>query len=158
MLITNYSPMPPARSFKRLVVDTKAMTLLEIIIVIALLGSLMVYLVSNLTSVSDTAKEDQARLAMGGISQALQMYRVHNNRFPTTEQGLSALINNPGSTRTWRGPYIEVEKLKDPWGNDFGYEVSGRNFRIISPGYDGVLGNEDDISYPESNPSSETTP
>lgn len=129
--------------------DERALTLLEIIIVIALLGSLMVYLVSNLTSVGDAAKEDQARLAMGGIAQALQMYRVHNNRYPTVDQGLDALLRNPGSARTWRGPYIEADKLNDPWGSPFSYEIDGRNFRLISPGFDGVVGNEDDISYPD---------
>ncbi|MCY4381025.1 MAG: type II secretion system major pseudopilin GspG [Proteobacteria bacterium] len=133
----------------RSLVDSKAMTLLEIIIVVALLGTLMTYLVTTLTSGSDSAKEDQARLGMGNIAQALQLYRVHNNRYPTTEQSLSALLVNPGSTRSWRGPYIEEEKLNDPWGVPFSYEASGREFRIISSGLDGEFGSEDDISYPE---------
>lgn len=134
----------------------KGLTILEIIIVIALLGSLMVYLITNLTGVSEGAKEDQARLAMGNISQSLQMYRVHNHRLPTTDQGLDALITNPSDTRTWRGPYIEQKKLIDPWGNPFSYELAGRDFRIISPGYDGVVGNEDDISFPDDAPSEGT--
>ncbi|MCY4443932.1 MAG: type II secretion system major pseudopilin GspG [Proteobacteria bacterium] len=125
------------------------MTLLEIIIVVALLGSLMVYLVSNLTGVSDSAKVDQAGLAMGQIGQSLNLYRIHNNRYPTNEQGLSALITNPGID-TWRHPYIDSQdKLKDPWGNPFNYESSGREYRITSNGVDGIPGNEDDISYPK---------
>ena len=126
----------------------KAMTLLEIIIVIALLGGLFVYLATNLTSQSDSAKEDQARLAMGQISQALQIYRIHNNRYPTSEQGLQALVSNPGGS-SWRGPYIETNKLKDPWGNDFSYQSVGKEFKIISPGLDGIQGNEDDVFFPE---------
>ena len=125
------------------------MTLLEIIIVVALLGTLMTYLVTTLTSSSDSAKEDQARLAMGQIAQALQLYRVHNNQYPSTEQSLSALVSNPGTTRSWRGPYIEEEKLKDPWGASFEYEASGREFKIISSGLDGEMGSDDDIFFPE---------
>lgn len=127
----------------------KGMTLIEIIIVVALLGTLMTYLVSNLTSVSESAKEDQAKLAMGVISQSLQMYRVHNNNYPTSSQGLQALLANPGSSRKWRGPYIEEEKLVDPWGLEFNYEAEGRNYKITSAGADGAIGTEDDLSYPE---------
>ena len=119
-------------------VAQRGMTLIEIIIVVALLGTLMTYLVSNLTDVSESAKEDQARLGMGVISQSLQMYRVHNNSYPTSSQGLQALVANPGSSRRWRGPYIEEEKLMDPWGLEFTYEAEGRNFRIISAGADGA--------------------
>jgi general secretion pathway protein G len=125
------------------------MSLIEIIIVVALLGTLMAYMVSNLIGTSNNAKIDQAKLGMGVIQQSLQMYRIHNNRYPTTEQGFQALLANPGDSKTWRGPYIEENKLKDPWSVDFVYESDGRNFKIISAGPDGTMGNEDDISFPE---------
>jgi len=51
--------------------------------------------------------------------------------------------------KTWRGPYIEDNKLKDPWGNDFGYESDGRSFKLHCAGGDGQMGTEDDINYPE---------
>lgn len=155
-LIQNHSAM--LRGLRKQLKDQQAMTLLEIILVVALLGTLMTYLVSTLTSQSDTAKEDQSRLAMGQIANALQLYRVHTNRYPTTEQGLIALVTNPGGTvRSWRGPYIEEEKLKDPWGIDFDYEALGRTFKITTYGLDGVMGTEDDISYPESRSSSDAS-
>ena len=125
------------------------LTLIEIIIVIALLGTLMTYLVSKLTNVADSAKVDQAKIGMGNISSALQLYRVHLSRYPTTEQGLNALLTDPGSDKKWRGPYIESEKLKDPWGKDFGYSSDGRDYKITSAGMDGNEGSEDDIVYPE---------
>ena len=68
------------------------MTLLEIIIVVALLGTLGVYLITNLTQQADTAKIDQTKLAIGNIRQALQLYRVHLKKFPTTDAGLQVLL------------------------------------------------------------------
>lgn len=126
-----------------------AMTLLEIIIVIALLGTLMTVLVTNLTSVQDGAMVDQAKLGMGTVANKLTLYRVQNSSYPTTDQGLEALVSNPGSSRRWRGPYIEKEKLNDPWGNPYSYEADGRVFKITSAGMDQIEGTEDDISYPE---------
>lgn len=129
--------------------SSSGMTLLEIIIVVALLGTLMAILVRNLTDTADQAKIDQTKIAMGNIAQSLQLYRVHNNSYPTTSQGLDALVTNPGESPRWRGPYIEKDKLKDPWGNDFGYNSDGRKYEIISAGPDGQFETEDDIRYPE---------
>jgi general secretion pathway protein G len=126
----------------------KGMTLIEIIIVVALLATLMAILVTNITKQGDEARVDQARIGMGGIAQALQMYRVHNNSYPTTQQGLGALVTDPGNASRWRGPYIEKEKLLDPWSNEYGYESDGRKFQIISGGLDGQIGGADDIFYP----------
>ena len=130
----------------------RGMSLIEIIIVVALLGTLMAYMVSNLIGQSEEAKKDETKLAQGVISQSLQMYRIHNNKYPGD---LNGLLTNPGDAKSWRGPYIESNKLKDPWGNDFHYESDGRNYKIISSGPDGQFGNEDDITYPaEDKPSS----
>ena len=83
----------------------RGMSLIEIIIVVALLGTLMAYMVSNLIGQSEEAKKDQTKLAMGVIQQSLQMYRIHNNKYPGSDQGLKALLDNPGDAKTWRGPY-----------------------------------------------------
>jgi general secretion pathway protein G len=144
-----------ARLARPLATGERGMSLIEIIIVVALLGTLMAYMVSNLIGQSEEAKKDQTKLAQGVISQSLQMYRIHNNKYPPD---LNALLTNPGDTKSWRGPYIEANKLKDPWGNDFKYESDGRNYKIISPGPDGQFGNEDDISYPEEQGASPPSP
>jgi general secretion pathway protein G len=115
----------------------KAMTLLEIIIVVALLGTLMAILVNNLTSSQDSAREGQAEIGMGGIAQALQLYRVNNMVYPTTAQGLGALVSYPGNAKAWRGPYLDKEKLNDPWGNAYEYTSDGRAFEIVSGGIPG---------------------
>lgn len=130
--------------------NSKGMTLIEIIIVIALLATLMAILATNVMKTAESAKEDQARIAMQSLAQALQMYRVHNYKYPTTEQGLDALLRDPGSTKRWRGPYVESEqKLNDPWGNRLEYESDGTVFRMTSMGTDGQLGTANDIHFPE---------
>ena len=130
--------------------NQKGMSLIEIIIVIALMGTLMAIVLQTLTGKQETAMEDAAKLAMAQLDNDLQMFKVHNYKYPTTDQGLQALVTEPGSSKRWRGPYTEKKKLKDPWGNEFSYEsADGSAFKIISPGIDGNLGTEDDISYPE---------
>ncbi len=129
--------------------SASGMTLIEIIIVVALLGTLMTYLVTTLTTTADEAKRDQAKLAMGNISQALQLYRVHNSKYPPSDKGLDALVNNPGDVKSWRGPYIEKEKLLDPWQKDFRYESDGRVYKMTSGGIDEEFDTPDDVTYPE---------
>ncbi len=152
-----HSKLTAALNPRFLAQGERGMSLIEIIIVVALLGTLMAYMVSNLVGRSDEAKKDQAKLAQGVISQSLQMYRIHNNKYPTTDQGLKALVANPGGDAKWRGPYIEENKLKDPWDGDFTYDSDGRDYKIISPGPDGTAGNDDDITYPEA-PAAPKTP
>jgi len=127
----------------------KGMTLIEIIIVIALLGTLMTILVTNIVNTGDEARKDQARIAMGGIAQALQLYRVHNNRYPNTAEGLDALVTDPGTSKRWKGPYIEKNKLVDPWSTPYDYTSDGRKYEITSAGIDTTMGTEEDIHYPE---------
>ena len=97
------------------------MSIIEILIVIALMGTVMALLVSNLTDSQDSAMEDAARLGMTQLETNLQMYKVHNFRYPTTEQGLGALVTKPSGAKRWRGPYTVENKLQDPWGNDLDY-------------------------------------
>jgi len=145
-----FSATAKTSSRSRVLGGDEGMSLIEIIIVVALLGTLMAYMVSNLMDQADQAKVDSTKLAMGNIDQKLQMYRIHNNKYPTTDQSLNALMTAPGDAKGWRGPYIEANKLVDPWDQPFTYECSdGRNFKIISGGKDQQVGTEDDIVYPE---------
>ena len=126
------------------------MTIIEILIVIALMGVVMTLVVSNLTDTQDQAMRDATRLGMGQLDSNLQMYKIHNFRYPTTEQGLQALVTKPSSGATrWRGPYAEESKIRDAWDNPYEYSAEGKSFKIISPGPDGIVGNEDDVVYPE---------
>ncbi len=113
--------------------SSRGMTLIEIIIVVALLATLMAILVTNVMQKADQAKEDSAKIGMAKLSQNLQLYKVHNNKFPTTDQGLQALLKDPGTdSKRWRGPYADPQEVKDPWGNDYGYESDGTTMKITS--------------------------
>jgi general secretion pathway protein G len=127
----------------------RGMTIIEILIVIALMGTILTLIATNILNVGEGARRDAAVIAMQKIQSSLDMYRIHNYRYPSTEQGLRALVVQPADNNRWRGPYIDDKQLEDPWGNTYSYESDGRTFRIISPGPDGVLGTEDDLVYPE---------
>lgn len=126
------------------------MSMIEIMMVVSLIGILMAYVVRNVMGAAENAKKDQTKIAFNIIVQDLQRYKLDNNRYPTTEQGLNALLNPPGGdAKNWRGPYTEENKIQDPWSEKFGYESDGRTFKIISGGPDTTIGTEDDIVYPD---------
>jgi general secretion pathway protein G len=127
----------------------RGMTIIEILIVIALLGTIMAVLVSRLLDKSDQAKSDLATVSMGQLKNALDLYRLKNSRYPTTEEGLQALVEQPATAKNWGGPYAEAGQINDPWNQPYRYESSGpKNFKIISVGADGQEGTEDDVVYP----------
>jgi general secretion pathway protein G len=110
----------------------------------------MTIIVRNVMESAERAKEDQAKIGMNMLIQDLQRYRLDNNKYPTTEQGLNALVANPGGdAKNWRGPYTEENKINDPWQNPYQYESDGRNVKITSGGSDGTVGTADDVVYPE---------
>jgi len=129
---------------------TSGMSMIEIMIVVSLIGILMSFIVRNVMGAAENAKKDQTKIVFNVLVQDLQRYKLDNNKYPTTEQGLSALLANPGGdVRNWRGPYTEENKTQDPWGENLSYESDGRAIKIISGGPNGVVGDEDDIVYPE---------
>jgi general secretion pathway protein G len=112
--------------------NSRGFTLIEIIIVVALLATLLAILVTNITQRAESAKEDASQIAMAKVAQALSLYKVHNNKYPTTEQGLQALLQDPGGdSKRWRGPYMDQGEVKDGWANDLGYESDGNTYKII---------------------------
>ncbi len=123
-------------------------TLIEILVVIAVVA-ILASLVSPMVfrNVSD-AKATAARAQIEIFVLALGSYRLDNDRFPTTEQGLRALRVAPGEEEapSWRGPYLQKEVPLDPWGNPFEYrspgEVNQGSYDLVSFGRDGEEGGE----------------
>ena len=124
-------------------------TLLEIMIVIVILGILAWQVVPRIMGKPEEARRLKARMDIASLETALKMYKLDNGVYPSTEQGLQALIEAPTIgqlPRKWReGGYLEKGKIpKDPWENDFVYLSPGLNgdFDLISYGNDGQPGGE----------------
>lgn len=138
------------RTAKRLLRANQGFTLIELLVVILILGLLAGIVGPKLFGEADKAKQTKARVQIENLSSALKMYKIDNGRFPTSEQGLEALVVQPQSgdiPKKWKkGGYLAKKKIpKDPWGNDYVYLCPGVNddFDITSYGADGVPGGED---------------
>jgi general secretion pathway protein G len=127
----------------------RGFTLIELMVVIVILGILAGLIIPRIMGRPDEARQTKARIMIEGIETAMKLYRLDNGFYPTTEQGLRALVE--ASTiqpvpRNWReGGYLEKGKVpKDPWGNDFAYLCPGTQgeFDLISYGADGQPGGE----------------
>ena len=128
----------------------QGMTIIEILIVIALMSTIMAVLVTKLLDKSDSAKADLTGVLQSKLDESLTMYKLDTARYPTTEEGLQALIEGPATARNWKGPYTEAEKLNDTWGKPLQYElINARTFKITSAGSDGEFGTDDDIIFPK---------
>ena len=130
--------------------DCRGFSLIELMVVIVILGILAALIAPRLIGRTDDAKIVQAQVQIEGFETALKLYRLDNGIYPSTEQGLQALIQQPETEpvpRKWRaGGYLEKTKVpQDPWGNDFIYLSPGTHgdYDIVSYGADGVQGGED---------------
>ena len=133
----------------------KGLTLIEILVVVAILGLLAALVVPNVIGRGEQARVDIARANLQSIANALDMYRMDNGRYPTTEEGLEALVEEPQSARNWNPEGYLSEVPRDPWGNEYRYISPGRDgpFDLYSLGADGSEGGEGydaEISYRDS--------
>lgn len=125
-------------------------TLIELMVVIVILGILAGLIVPRIMGRPDEAKQLKAKMQIESIETALKLYKLDNGSYPSTDQGLEALVARPDTPpvpRKWRdGGYLEKGRVpKDPWGNSFVYLSPGVHgeYDIASFGADGVSGGED---------------
>lgn len=122
-------------------------TLLEVMVVVVILGILAALVVPKIISRPDEARVMAAKQDIASLMQALKLYRLDNQRYPVTEQGLQALASRPTTAplpTNWKaGGYVE-RLPKDPWGNPYQYLNPGMRgeIDIFSLGADGALGGE----------------
>jgi len=128
------------RSFKQ-----QGMTLIEILVVLVLIGIVMGILGGNFIGRGEKAKADAAKIEIGQIGQALDLYKLETGRYPSSSEGLQALVTAPAGATNWNGPYWKKSSIpKDPWGNDYRYTSPGQKgaYDIVSLGADGKEGGD----------------
>lgn len=103
-------------------------SLIELLVVLVILGLLVGVVAPQVMKHVGKAKSDTARLQIEDLGAALDLYYLETGEYPTTEQGLSALITAPSDVNNWNGPYLKKKKIpKDPWNREFSYLYPGEN-------------------------------
>jgi general secretion pathway protein G len=125
----------------------RGFTLIEVLVVVVIIAVLASIVAPNVFRHVDTAKNVAARAQISTLSAALDVYRLDNGRYPTTEQGLAALWQAPSigpRPTNWRGPYLRQTIPADPWGAPYLYRSPGEHapttFDLSSLGSDGAVG------------------
>lgn len=125
-----------------LVKSSAGFTLIEILVVMAIIGMLAVMVAPNIFNQQAGAQRDAAMSQISSLETALATYRLDVGEYPDSLEGL---LSNDTGRAAWNGPYLNRSAVpKDPWGNDYVYDVDGRQFTLISYGPDGAQGGEDD--------------
>jgi general secretion pathway protein G len=127
----------------------RGFTLIELLLVLVILAALAAVVVPKFTRRGVEAKITAARTSISNMETVLDAFEIDAGRYPTTEEGLRALVEQPASVTEWKGPYLSHGVPNDPWGNPFGYRCPGQHntsgYDLYSFGPDGQEGGDDDI-------------
>ena len=125
-------------------VNQRGFTLMELLVVLAILGLLMGLVGPQVLNQLGGAKTKTAALQIADLEQTLEMYKLDVGRFPNTQQGLDALVNKPAGVVGWNGPYLKSDVPLDPWNGDYVYTYPGEHgdFDIVTYGQDGAPGGD----------------
>lgn len=133
-----------------------AFTLIEIMLVVIIIGILAAMVIPNIAGRGEQARVSAARADIdANLTSALDLYELDNGQYPTTEQGLKALLEKPSSAPApaiWNGPYLKKKRMPfDPWGREYRYVSPGAHnteeFDLFSYGQDGVEGRDDIVNW-----------
>ena len=119
----------------------KGFTLVELLVVLAILGMLAALVGPQVLNQLGGAKSKSAAIQISDLEQALELYKLDVGKFPASEEGLNALVRQPSGATGWNGPYLKKGEVPDdPWGNPYEYRYSGDMPEIVSYGADGRSG------------------
>lgn len=128
-------------------------TLLELLVVMVIIGLLASYVAPRYFDQIGKSEVKAVRAQLDAFDKALGTYRLDAGHYPSTEQGLNALIARPSNEPKWSGPYLSKALPTDPWGNPYLYKIpgdAGHDFELGSLGKDGRVGGtgtDEDISF-----------
>jgi general secretion pathway protein G len=123
----------------------RGFTLVEILVVITIIGLIMGLVGPRVLNYLTESKAKAAKIQIESFASALDLYFLDNGRYPNTSEGLGALVQRPGSTMSWNGPYLKGATVpNDPWGNAYLYRSPGQHgtYDIVSYGADGQEGGQ----------------
>ena len=115
-------------------------TLIELLVVMVIMASLVALVVPNLLGQVDKAKPKTARTQIEHFATAVEMFKLDVGRYPTEDEGLEALRQDPSGVKRWDGPYVKKKIPEDPWDKAYVYRTAGRDFEILSYGADAAEG------------------
>jgi general secretion pathway protein G len=121
----------------------RGFTLIELLVVMVIIGLLAALVAPRIFPKLGKGKQAAAKAQIELLSQALDQYRLDTGSYPTTQEGLNALVTNPGNEK-WDGPYLKKGLPKDPWGHPYVYQMPGTHgeYDLLSYGRDNKPGGE----------------
>jgi general secretion pathway protein G len=133
---------------KRRVYGQSGFTLMELLVVLAILGLLMSLVGPRVLSQLGGAKTKTAAIQIKDLEQSLEMYKLDVGKFPSNSEGLAALVAKPAGTTGWNGPYLKSDVPLDPWKREYLYKYPGDHSEldIYSYGQNGTPGGEGEDS------------
>ncbi len=126
---------------------SRGFTLIELLVVLMILGLLAGLVGPQVLRYLGSARSDTAGLQIAEFGAGLDLFHLEVGRYPTTEEGLGALVEKPAGLNNWNGPYLKKKQIpKDPWNHDYHYRSPGEHsyYDLYSYGYDNVEGGEGD--------------
>jgi general secretion pathway protein G len=124
-------------------------TLVEMLVVLAILGLVVGLVGPRVLNYLSDSKVKTAQIQMENLASALDLFYLDNGRYPSTDEGLAALVRRPASTAAWNGPYLKTASVpRDPWGHDYLYRAPGQNapYDVGSLGPEGREGGSASLS------------
>lgn len=123
----------------------RGLTLIELLVVLLIIGLIAAFAVPKVMGYLGGARHDSAKIQISRLSGILDLYRLDVGHYPTSSEGLKALVEAPTDAERWNGPYLQKkDALTDPWGRPYEYRAPGEHgdFDLYSLGADGAEGGD----------------